>query len=173
MKETTTEQQSSQYLTFSIGIEELGIKLLHVREIVAYQPPTVVPLTPDYICGVINLRGNVVPIVDLARKFHLQQMKVTPRTCIVVVEVETHGETIPMGIITDSVSNVLNLSKDDVVQPPSFGTDIRLEYLSGMGKVEEKFVLLLDINKVLSVPELQTVARVQGGQGGSHSSTVV
>lgn len=154
MSEKRTGVDPGQYLTFHLAGEEYGVGILHVKEIIAYGPLTVVPQTPPFIRGVINLRGSVVPVVDLALKFGLSASPVTNRTCIIIVEVRLDGEPTTMGIIADSVSQVIELSAEDILPPPPFGTQVKLNFLQGMGKAGSQFLLILDMDRVLSSVEL-------------------
>lgn len=151
----TVEQ--SQYLTFHLAEEEYAIGILRVKEIIQYDTLTRLPSVPAFIRGVINLRGNVVAVVDLATKFGIQEAPVTKRTCIVIVEVEQDGESTEMGLIADAVSQVIGLADDEIKPPPSFGSRIHADYLEGMGMLEDKFALILDIDRVLSAEEFQEV----------------
>lgn len=146
--------QAQQFLTFQVAGEEYGIPILRVREILRYEGATRVPSTPPWVLGVLNLRGSVVPVVDLARKFGLPPSTIGARTCVVVVEVDLGAEQTLMGVIADAVSEVLDLSSQDVEPPPAFGTHVRIDYLAGMGRVGRRFVLLLDTDRVLSASEL-------------------
>ena len=148
-----TEQ--SQYLTFYLAGEEYAISILRVKEILEYDTLTPVPQTPPAIRGVINLRGSVVPVVDLRAKFGLPPSPLTKRTCIVIVEVTLDGHPTVMGVLADAVSQVMDLLPPDIAAPPVFGTAVRVDYLQGLGKVGKKFVLLLDVDKVLAAPELR------------------
>jgi purine-binding chemotaxis protein CheW len=165
-EETTT---STQYLGFYLGSEECGIGILRVREILEYPVMTRVPMTPPWVRGVINLRGGVVPVIDLAVKFGLQDSAVTNRTCVIIVEADLEGERTVMGVVADSVSQVIELAPSDIVESPAFGTAVRVDYLLGLGKQGDRFVLLLDTDKVLSASELMKVASleelVSGGAG--------
>ncbi len=147
-----TEQ--SQYLTFFLAGEEYAIGILQVKEILEYDTLTKVPQTPPSIRGVINLRGSVVPVVDLAAKFGLPPSLVTKRTCIIIVEADLEGTRTVMGVLADAVSQVMDLAPEDIEAPPVFGTRVRVDYLQGMGKVGKKFVLLLDVDHVLAAAEL-------------------
>ncbi len=151
-----------QYLTFYIAGEEYAVGILRVREILEYDTLTRVPKTPAYIRGVINLRGNVVPVIDLAVKFGLGPSEVTKLTCVVILEVELDGEPTIMGVLADSVSQVIELASDDIQPAPSFGTQIKVDYLLGMGQSGKKFVLILDVDRVLSTSELTAVASLSG-----------
>ncbi|MBN2576950.1 MAG: chemotaxis protein CheW [Deltaproteobacteria bacterium] len=160
MANPTTDQSSTQYLSFFLGGEAYAIGILRVREILEYQPPTRVPQTPPSIRGVINLRGKVIPIVDLAVKFGLPATEATKWTCIIVVETNIAGETAVMGVLADSVSEVIDLPPSDIEAPPSFGTRVKVDYLRGMGRVGQKFMLLLDIDRVLSADETAVAGSV-------------
>jgi purine-binding chemotaxis protein CheW len=149
----STEQ--AQYLTFFLAGEEYAIGILRVKEILEYDTVTPVPQTPPAIRGVINLRGSVVPVVDLAAKFGLPPSPLTKRTCIVIVEVTLAGARSVLGLLADAVSQVMDFAPGDIEAPPAFGTGIRVDYLQGMGKVGKRFVLLLDVDRILAVPELQ------------------
>ena len=146
--------EQSQYLTFYLAGEEYAIGILQVKEILEYDTLPKVPQTPPSIRGVINLRGSVVPVVDLAAKFGLPPSPVSKRTCIVIVEVDFDGQRTVMGVLADAVSQVMDLTPADIEAPPAFGTAVRVDYLQGMGKVGKKFVLILDVDRVLSAPEL-------------------
>jgi purine-binding chemotaxis protein CheW len=147
-----------QYLSFSIGGEEYAVGILRVREILEYETVTKVPGAPRSIRGVINLRGSVVPVVDLAVKFGLPESFVTRRTCIVVVEVDLEAEQTVMGVMADAVSQVIDLGAEDIEPPPAFGTRVHVDYLRAMGKAGKKFILILDIDRILSASELQPAA---------------
>ncbi len=146
--------EQTQYLSFSLAGEEYAIGILRVREILEYDTVTTVPQTPPSIRGVINLRGSVVPVVDLAVKFGLPATPLTKRTCIVIVEVDLEGTQTVMGVMADAVSQVMDLAPQDIEAPPAFGTRVRVDYLRGMGKVGRRFVLLLDVDRVLAAPDL-------------------
>jgi len=148
----------TQYLTFHLAGEEYAVGILQIREIITYGTLTKVPHTPASIRGVINLRGNVVPVVDLGRKFGLTASPVTDRTCIVIVEANINENRTVMGVIADSVSQVISMSENDILPAPAFGTRVRIDFLRGMGKSGDKFVLVLDIDKVLSADDLAPMA---------------
>jgi len=153
--EATREAQLGQYLTFDIGGHDLGVAVLRVREIIEYEAVTHVPSTPAWIRGVINLRGSVVPVVDLGVKFGLSESPVTGRSCIVMVDVELDGQRTTMGVVADAVSQVIDLGADEIKTPPTFGSWVRVDFLHGMASVDGRFVLLLDIDRVLSLRELR------------------
>ena len=157
----TKEQEAAvqqQYLTFFLADEEYAVNIQKVKEIIEYSSITKVPKVPRWIRGVINLRGNVVPVVDLAVRFGLDERPTTKTTCIVIVEVQQDTENTVMGVIADAVNQVIELNGQDIEEPPAFGTRVRLEYLAGMGKLGKKFALILNIDRVLSAAELLTVA---------------
>jgi len=151
---TTTQTEQTQYLTFHVAGEEHAIGILRVTEIIEYTTMTKVPGAPAWIRGVINLRGRVVPVVDLAVKFGLPETVITNRTCIVIVEIALDGEQTVMGIMTDSVNQVVDFPSGSIEEPPPFGTKMKVEYLRGVGKTGSKFALILDIDKVLSAREI-------------------
>lgn len=153
MNEKNSHFDHSQYLTFRLGDEEYAVGILQAKEIIAYGILTKVPHTPPSVRGVINLRGTVVPVIDLAVKFGLAAGLVTDRTCIVIVEVDIGGNHAIMGIIADSVSQVVALPDDKILPPPAFGTTVAIDYLRGMAKADDKFVLVLDIDKVLTAED--------------------
>lgn len=152
---------SGQYLTFSLSGEMFAIGILAIKEIIEYGGVTGVPMMPEFIRGVINLRGAVVPVVDLAARFHRHASAVGRRSCIVIVEVQTGDEVQDVGVIVDSVSEVLEIPAGEIEPPPVFGARIRADFILGMGKVGGKFVIILDVDKVLSVDDLALV--VQAG----------
>jgi purine-binding chemotaxis protein CheW len=146
------EQQ--QYLTFLLAGEEYAISILQVKEIIEYDTVTTVPKTPKWIRGVINLRGSVVPVVDLGVKFGMEERAVTKTSCIVIIETQFEGQNATIGIVADAVSQVMDLAADDIRAVPEFGTRIKVDYLLGMAQLGKKFALLLDVDKVLSTDEL-------------------
>ena len=149
-----TEQDVQQYLTFMIGGEEYAVSLLKVKEIIEYDTVTEIPKTPEWVRGVINLRGNVVPVIDLAVKFRLAPSVAGKLTCIVITAVQCEDEATVMGVMADSVRQVIDLKPQDIEVPPTFGTRIKVDYLLGMARSGKKFCLLLDTEKVLSTDEL-------------------
>jgi purine-binding chemotaxis protein CheW len=167
-KKQTLDQ--TQYLTFQLAGEEYAVNILQVKEIIAYGTLTTVPQTPPSIRGVINLRGSVVPVVDLALKFGLNASPVTNRTCVVIVEVNTDGEPTVVGIIADSVSQVVELSAEDILPAPAFGTQVRMNFLQGMGKTEARFVLILNIDKALSGADADQSVSTAGAPAGFSAS---
>ena len=158
MEVRASDAKQSQYLSFFIDGEEYAIGILQVKEIIRYDTVTKVPTTPRWIRGVLNLRGLVVPVVDLAAKFGIRETPITGQTCVVIVETDLDGERTLMGVVADAVSQVLDFRPEDIGEPPPFGTRIRVDYIVGMGKVGKKFVHILDIDGVLSADELMAVA---------------
>ncbi len=150
-----------QYLTFKLQDEVFGVDVAQVREILDYIKVTKVPQTPDFMCGVINLRGNVVPVVDMRLKFGLEKTKTTVNTCIIVVEIELEGENTVLGALVDSVQEVFELDSKDVEPAPKIGTKLKTDFIKGMGKREDNFLILLNIDKVFSSEELSIVQQVQ------------
>jgi purine-binding chemotaxis protein CheW len=174
---TTVQEatEQTQYLTFYLAGEEYAIGILRVKEILEYDTLTPVPQTPPSIRGVINLRGRVVPVVDLAAKFGLPPSPLTKRTCIVIVEVTLDGHPTVMGVLADAVSQVMDLAPGDIAAPPVFGTRVRVDYLQGMGKVGKKFILLLDVDRVLAAPELRAAEALAapGAEGDGPPAELV
>src|ERR1700757_3264506 len=148
------EQNVQQYLTFMIGSEEYAVSLLKVKEIIEYDTVTQVPKTPEWIRGVINLRGSVVPVIDLAVKLRQPPSVAGKLTCIVITEVQTGDDAAVMGIMADSVRQVIDLTPNDIEPPPTFGTRVKVDYLLGMARSGKKFCLILNTEKVLSTDEL-------------------
>jgi purine-binding chemotaxis protein CheW len=149
-----SDDRGGKYLVFELGREEFGIRVLKVREIMGIQDITAVPQTPAHVKGVINLRGKVIPVVDLRLKFGLPEQEYTQRTCIIVVHVKGEGAPVLMGIVVDGVAEVLNLAVADIEDTPDFGDGTATPYLLGMAKVKGKVKILLDIDQVLSSQDL-------------------
>ena len=147
------EAVMTQYLSFQVAGEAYAVGVLQAREIIEYPTVTRVPHAPPAVRGVINLRGSVVPVVDLAVKFGLPSSEVGRRSCVVIVECTLEGEPMVLGVMADAVNQVMDLAPGDIEPPPSFGTRVRTEFLKGMGKLERGFVLLLDMDKLLSWQE--------------------
>jgi purine-binding chemotaxis protein CheW len=146
---------NDQYLTFFIRREEYAVSILRVKEIIEYETVTRVPTTPAHVRGVINLRGAVLPVVDLAAKFGHPESEPSRTTCIVVVETQLRGQTIVVGVVADAVSEVVALPAGQIEPPPPFGTNVHVDFLVGMGKLDGRLVLVLDIDRILSPVELQ------------------
>ena len=160
MKESNAA--SSQYVTFNLGKELYGVEVTRTREILSLTPVTKVPQTPDYLLGVINLRGQVVPVVDMRLKLGLLAGDETEDTCIIVVDVHVDGETITVGALADAVREVLDIRSDQIEPPPRLGTRLNTEYINGMGKIDEQFMILLNIDRIFNSKELTLVQDAQG-----------
>lgn len=148
------DEDQQKYLTFNVGDSIYGVGIDDVKEIIEYPAITRVPLTATFIRGVINLRGNVVPVVDLAVRIDKQCQELSKRTCIIVVELETDGEKSDIGFVVDSVKAVLDIPDEEIEPSPAFGAEIRSDFIGGMGKVDKEFIILLELDKVLSIDEL-------------------
>ena len=155
LAEKKITEQEGKYLAFILDNETYGIEILRVREIIGLMDVTTVPQTPEYMKGVINLRGKVIPVIDLRLKFSMQEKEHTDETCVIVVEVNNTS----IGIIVDSVSEVLEITRGEIEESPHFGQDIDTSYIMGLGKVKEKIVILLDIEEILSYEELDMVSQ--------------
>ena len=171
----TTATQGSveqeQYLTFLLAGEEYAIGILKVKEIIEYDTVTTVPKTPRWVRGVINLRGSVVPVMDLGLKFGLEERPVSKTTCIVIVEGRVEGENTLMGVMADTVSQVMDIAAGEVQEVPAFGVRSKVDYLLGMAQLGKKFVLLLDIDKVLSADEVQDMSAAAANTEKAGSAT--
>ncbi len=166
-QETSTMNQAindtitavGKYLTFSLKGEEYGIGILKVKEIIGMMPITSVPRTPSFVKGVINLRGKVIPVVDLRLKFEMDSIPYTEKTCIIVVEIESSDTIVFIGIVVDAVSEVLNIKEEEIENAPSFGTSVNTDYILGMAKIDSGVKILLDIDKVLSAEEITAIEK--------------
>jgi purine-binding chemotaxis protein CheW len=156
---TTGRELGGKYLTFKLAEEEYGLEILKVREINGLMDITAVPRTPAFVKGVINLRGKVIPVVDLRLKFGMSSVESTEQTCIIVVDVGG----IEMGIVVDQVSEVLNIPSGEIEPPPSFGVSVDTDFILGMGKANNRVTILLDISKVLTGEEMAGMADVAAG----------
>jgi purine-binding chemotaxis protein CheW len=163
-------QDQQQYLTFMLGGETFAIGILAIKEIIEYGNLTEVPMMPDYIRGVINLRGSVVPVVDLSARFGRKPTELGRRTCIVIIEVVSADETQVVGVMVDAVNEVLEIPHDRIEPPPAFGAKIRTDFIRGMGKVDSKFVIILNVSNVLSIDDLALLdqAKVQGTEAANE-----
>jgi len=150
----------TQFLTFVLNNEVYGINILNIKEIVDYGKITKVPMTPKFIAGVINLRGNVVPVVDLSLRFSQKASIKTKRSSVVILEIKHMEQDMEIGITVDMVNAVLDISSDEIEPSPSFGTKIRTDFISGMGKVNEQLLVLLDIESILSIDELSSADNI-------------
>lgn len=151
-----------QYLTFLLGGEMFAVGILNVKEIIEFGNVTEIPMMPAFIRGVINLRGAVVPVIDLSARFGEGATEVGKRTCIVIIEVSDGEFRHDIGVVVDAVSEVLEIPETEIEPPPTFGAKIRADFIAGMGKVDGKFVIILSIDRVLSVDEIAQLAQVAG-----------
>jgi purine-binding chemotaxis protein CheW len=149
-----TAKRDGKYLTFSLAGEEYGIGILKIREIIGMMPITSVPETPHFVKGVINLRGKVIPVIDLRLRFGMMEIDYTERTCIIVVEIQGPGKVVAIGIVVDAVSEVLNIKAEDIEDPPAFGIRLNTDYILGMAKMGKGVKLLLEIDRVLGAEDL-------------------
>ena len=154
-------EKEGKYLAFSLANEEYGISILKVREIIGMMQITTVPKTPDFVKGVINLRGKVIPVMDLRLRFGMEDIEYTDRTCIIVVEVEGRGVEVQIGTVVDSVSEVLNVNGDEIKETPTFGVKLNTDYILGMATVEGGVKILLDVDKVLTKLEFEKVSGIK------------
>jgi purine-binding chemotaxis protein CheW len=152
-------ERREQYLAFTLGSETFAMDIRSIREVIQFGGITEVPLMPPFIRGVINLRGAVVPVIDLCLRFGRPATAVANRTCIVLLELTQGDATAELGVVVDTVSEVLSIGESEVEPAPAFGNDLRTEFIAGVAKVGERFVILLDVNHVLSVEELAALVR--------------
>jgi purine-binding chemotaxis protein CheW len=153
-------KKNGKYLTFILDNEEYGISILKIKEIIGMMPITSIPQTPEFVKGVINLRGKVIPVIDLRLKFEMAAMDYSERTCIIVVEIQGDSGPIYVGCVVDAVSEVLNIKSDDIEETPDFGASLDASYILGMAKMEGGVKILLDIDKVLSTDEMSSLDQV-------------
>lgn len=156
--DNATGSGPGQYLSFRLADEIFGINVSHVREILNFTKLTKIPQMPAFMCGVINLRGNVVPVIDMRIKLKIEAEDTTVDSCIVVVEVNLEGGLIVLGVLVDSVQEVFELEEKDVEAPPAIGTRLNTEFIKGLGKKEGEFVIILNIDKVFSIDELEAAS---------------
>lgn len=160
--------RAGKYLTFGLGNEEYGLEILKVREIIGYMEVTAVPRTPSYVKGVINLRGEVISVIDLRKKFAMDCTARPEQTCIIVVEIKSDGRKLNCGIVVDHVSEVINIANEQIEDAPSFGASVDTDFILGVGKIEKTVKILLDIDKVLSDREVDEVVKVQSTATASN-----
>ena len=154
------EASPAQYLTFQLGGEMFAVGILNIKEIIEYGTVTEIPMVPPFIRGVINLRGAVVPVIDLASRFGGKRSEISRRTCIVIIELSENDERQDVGVVVDAVSEVLEIPASEIEPPPSFGARIRADFIRGMGKVNGRFVIILEVAKVLSVDEIASLSQL-------------
>ncbi len=162
----TLVDKAGKYLTFALGKEQYGLEILKVREIIGYMDITAVPQTPDYVKGVVNLRGQVIPVIDLRAKFGMPSIDVTEQTCIIVCEIQSGGRSFSTGTIVDNVEEVLDIAGEDIEEASQSGSTVNTSFILGMGKIGDSVKILLDIDKILAGDNLE------GFAGGFDSETV-
>lgn len=163
---TPDDREDTQYLTFTSAGDMFAIGILAIKEIIEYGNLTSVPMMPDFVRGVINVRGAVVPVIDLAARFGRSRSEATRRSCIVIIEARTtQGEQQDIGVMVDAVSAVMEIPASEIEPPPSFGARIRVDFISGMAKLNNKFVIVLNVDRVLSVEEMAMLSEVTGNSG--------
>ncbi|MDO9316671.1 MAG: chemotaxis protein CheW [Gammaproteobacteria bacterium] len=155
------EQEAHQYLTFMLGAEVFAIGILHIKEIIEYGKLTTVPMMPDFIRGVINLRGAVVPVIDLSRRFGGMRSQISRRSCIIILELHSDEERHVIGVVVDAVNEVLDIQDAEIEAAPAFGTSVRSDFIAGMGRIQESFVIILDVNNVLSGKDLNLLTELE------------
>lgn len=160
-KKSQAPEVIKQYLTFNIGHEHYGLELSQTREIIEYSGITEVPLMPNFLRGVINLRGEVVPVIDLAVRLGRKPIEVQKRTCIIVVELENNDQNHVLGLLADAVSEVIEMDDENIEDAPSFGANIRADFIQGIAKRDDEFIVLLDANSALSIRELAHLVEAQ------------
>ncbi len=161
---TSINTEIKQFVTFQLGEEVFGVEVNRTREILSLIPVTSVPQTPDYMIGVINLRGQVVPVIDMRLKLGLPAGEETQDTCIIVMEVQVEDETLVVGARADAVREVLEINRDQIEPPPRLGTKLKAEFIEGMGKVDDQFLILLNVDHVFSSDEIALVQDISGGE---------
>ncbi|SFM96855.1 purine-binding chemotaxis protein CheW [Formivibrio citricus] len=162
------QQDAQQYLTFLLGRETFAIGISGIREIIEFGGMTSVPLMPPFLRGVLNLRGAVVPVVDISVRFGREETPIGPQTCVVILEVAHEGEIQYVGVLVDSVNEVVEIAAEDIEPPPSFGSMLRPEFIQGMGKVNGQFVVLLSVDYVLSIDEMAQISHVAESSEPAH-----
>ncbi len=160
-KQVSVESLADKYLTFKLGDEEYGITILKVQRIIQMQTITPVPKTPEYMRGVINLRGKIIPVISLRNKFGMEQKEDSETTCVIVVQIGLGGTELTIGVVIDQVSEVIFIEGEDIQETPQFGQNVETEFILGMAKLERGVVMLLDINSVLSSTEVLELAKIK------------
>ena len=163
-KAVSVEQEQQQFLTFLLGGEPFAISILVIKEIIEYGNLTAVPLMPDFIRGVLNLRGQVLPVIDLAARFGRAQAEVARRTCVVIIEMHNEdGDPQDVGVVVDSVSEVMDIPANAIQASPAFGAKIRADFINGMVEVDGRFIIILNVDRVLSIDEMTMLAGIEAG----------
>jgi len=160
MSDEQKVSRAGKYLTFNLGPEEYGIEILKVVEIIGLMKITAVPRTPNYVRGIINLRGTIHPVIDLRTKFSMDSIEDTQETCIIVLEIEKDGQSEQIGVVVDNVKEVQDIADKEIEDSPSLGHDVDTKFIKGMANVKDKVVILLNVEKIFSESDLKEVARV-------------
>lgn len=160
-KIASREDEIEQYLTFMLGDKVYGLEIINIKEIIEYGEIVEVPMTPDFISGIINLRGSVVPVIDLGRRFHFNSSEHTKRTSIIIIDVKNEDLRIEIGVTVDMVNAVLNICANEIEPAPSLGNQIQTNFIRGMAKIEKQLLILLDIENILSIDELSMMGGMQ------------
>ena len=168
---TTEIEEATQHLTFKLDDEVFALDISKVREVLEYTAVTKVPQTPEFMLGVINLRGNVVPVIDMRLKFGMSGTDKTVNTCIIIVEINVEGENTVLGAMADSVQEVFELESDQIEPPPKIGTRMNTDFIRGMGKRDNEFIIILDIDKVFTSDELTVVQDAGSCKTGKETDT--
>lgn len=161
IKSVVQTDSMNKYLTFLLGDESYAFNILKVKEIIEYGEITPMPMMPEFICGAINLRGKVVPVIDLSLRMGKESADITRRTCIVIIELASEQDVINVGVTIDAVSKVLDLQAEEIEAVPDFGGNIRTDFIEGMGKVESDFVIILNMDRIISLEDIQSLSQVQ------------
>jgi purine-binding chemotaxis protein CheW len=164
-KETETGHEGGKFLTFCLADEEYGVDIHQIKEILALVDITPVPRTPDFVKGVINLRGRIIPVIDLRVRFGMEEIEYTKETCIIVINIQRENSLVTMGVIVDRVSEVTDIEGGNISEVPGFGTSVDTEFMEGIGKVDDRIVLLLSIDRVMNDSEVSMI----GGMSGSEA----
>ncbi len=160
-RQSTNTEPQQQFLTFLLDGEPFAISILVIKEIIEYGNLTTVPLMPEFIKGVLNLRGQVLPVIDLAARFGRAPAEIARRTCIVIVEMDNDGEKQDVGVVVDSVSEVMDIAASAIQAPPAFGAKIRVDFIEGMVEVGARFIIILNVDRVLSLDEMALLASIE------------
>ena len=162
-RQTVSAELQQQFLTFLLGGEPFAINILVIKEIIEYGSLTSVPLMPDFIRGVLNLRGQVLPVIDLAARFGRAPAEIARRTCIVIIEMDNDGEKQDVGVVVDSVSEVMDIAQSAIQPAPAFGAKIRADFIEGMVELNGRFIIILNVDRVLSLDEMALLASLEEG----------
>ncbi len=160
-KKGALDSMAGKYLTLTLGDEEYGIPILAIQRIIQLQNITPVPLTPDYVLGVINLRGKIIPIIEVRNKFQMESVERTDSTCLIIVQIENEGVDLTVGLQIDAVSEVVFIDSLQIQETPSFGENVETDFITSIAKIEERVIMLLDIEKILTSEEMAALAKME------------